>query len=118
LGDNDNDLEQGGADRVVGTTVVDQGQDADDDKSNFPLKDLSCLVLIGIVLATATAIKSLLNCLSNFEWTSARTTSEKKKSEWTEAYKMKWHDSKEQERYQAASQVHAIVFAQLGALSH
>jgi hypothetical protein len=56
--------------------------------------------------------------MSNFERTSARTTSEKKKSEWTEAYKMKWHDLKEEERYQAASQVHAIVFAQLGALSH
>jgi hypothetical protein len=55
--------------------------------------------------------------MSNLERTSARTTSEKKKSECTEAYKMKWHDLKEQERYQAASQVHAIFFAQLGALS-
>jgi hypothetical protein len=56
LGDDD-DLEQGGADRVAGTIVMDQGQDADDDdKSNLPLKALSCLVLIGIVLATATAI--------------------------------------------------------------
>jgi hypothetical protein len=42
----------------------------------------------------------------------------KKKSEWTEAYKMKWHDLKNTERYEAASQVHAVVFAQIGALAH
>jgi hypothetical protein len=56
LGDDDDDIEQGGADRVAGTIVVDQGQDADNNKSNLPLKVLSCLVLIRIVLATATAI--------------------------------------------------------------
>ena len=42
----------------------------------------------------------------------------KKKSEWTENKRMRWHDLKEQERYEAASQVHAVVFAQLGALGH
>jgi hypothetical protein len=58
--------------------------------------------------------------MSNFEAQSSRLISaqEKKRSEWTETRKMKWHDLKEQERYQAASQVHAVVFAQLGALGH
>ena len=31
---------------------------------------------------------------------------------------MKWHDLTETERSEAASQVHAVVFAQLGALAH
>jgi hypothetical protein len=56
--------------------------------------------------------------MANFERPSARTASQKKKSEWTETYKMKWHDLKDQERCEAASQVHAVVFAQLGALAH
>ena len=33
-------------------------------------------------------------------------------------HKMKWHDLSAQERVSAASQVHAVVFAQLGALAH
>lgn len=56
--------------------------------------------------------------MTNFERPSARTAKDKKKSEWTEAYKMKWHDLNDQERCEAASQVHALVFAQLGALAH
>jgi hypothetical protein len=58
--------------------------------------------------------------MGNFERPSNRNLSStsKKKSEWTQAYKMKWHDLNDQERGQAASQVHAVVFAQLGALGH
>ena len=32
--------------------------------------------------------------------------------------KMKWHDLSLDERAEAASQVHAVIFAQLGALAH
>ena len=41
-----------------------------------------------------------------------------KKSEWMEARKLQWHDLTHAERSEAASQVHAVVFAQLGALAH
>ena len=55
--------------------------------------------------------------MTNFERPSL-TRAEKKKSEYgTESSNMKWHDLNEEERYQAASQVHAVVFAQIGALS-
>jgi len=40
------------------------------------------------------------------------------KSEWTEWRKLKWHDLTHKERAEAAAQVHAVVFAQLGALAH
>lgn len=39
-------------------------------------------------------------------------------SEWTETRKMKWHDLNQKDRSEAAAQVHAVVFAQLGALAH
>ena len=39
-----------------------------------------------------------------------------KKSE--SARKVKWHDLSLDERAEAASQVHAVIFAQLGALAH
>jgi hypothetical protein len=58
--------------------------------------------------------------MTNFDSETNRkiTSSEKKRSEWTETRKMKWHDLKHEERYEAASQVHAVVFAQLGSLGH
>jgi hypothetical protein len=58
--------------------------------------------------------------MANFEENSSRviSSSEKKKSEWTEFHTTKWHDLGQQERVEAASQVHAVVFAQLGALGH
>lgn len=39
-------------------------------------------------------------------------------SEWGQVRKTKWHDLNSTERVEAASQVHAIVFAQLGCLAH
>jgi hypothetical protein len=54
--------------------------------------------------------------MSNFEQ-SGRNTSERK-SEWTQTRKTKWFDLNYTERIEAASQVHAVVFAQLGALAH
>jgi len=39
-------------------------------------------------------------------------------SEWTETRKLKWHDLTQKDRSEAAAQVHAVVFAQLGALAH
>ena len=39
-------------------------------------------------------------------------------SEWAQTRKTKWHDLNSTERVEAASQVHAVVFAQLGALAH
>lgn len=58
--------------------------------------------------------------IANIEGPSSRmvTATTKKRSEWTETYTTKWHDLKEAERYQAASQVHAVVSAQLGAMCH
>ena len=58
--------------------------------------------------------------MANFERPSSRilTATTKKRSEWTEANKMKWYDLRDPDRYEAASQVHAIVFAQLGTLAH
>lgn len=52
--------------------------------------------------------------MSNFD----REASNANQSEWTETRKMKWHDLTLNERAEAASQVHAVVFAQLGALAH
>jgi len=40
------------------------------------------------------------------------------RSEWTEQRKIRWHDLSHSERCEASSQVHAVVFAQLGALAH
>jgi hypothetical protein len=40
------------------------------------------------------------------------------KSEWAEQMKFKWHDLRPDERLMASSQVHAVIFAQLGALAH
>jgi hypothetical protein len=57
--------------------------------------------------------------VANIEGTSSRivTATTKQRSEWTDSYSTKWHDLKEAERYQAASQVHAVVCAQVGAMS-
>jgi hypothetical protein len=54
--------------------------------------------------------------MANFERTPSRDIV--KKSEWMETKKLQWHDLTHAERAEAASQVHAIVFAQLGALAH
>ncbi|CAJ1900590.1 unnamed protein product [Cylindrotheca closterium] len=58
--------------------------------------------------------------MENFDHHSERTKvrTYKKKGEWTENTKLKWHDLRDSDRYDAASQVHAIVFAQLGTLAH
>lgn len=42
----------------------------------------------------------------------------RQKSEWTQQRKTVWHDLSYRERIEAASQVQAVVFAQLGALAH
>lgn len=52
--------------------------------------------------------------MSNFE----RNNRSVRRSEWTQSRKTKWHDLNYTERVEAASQVHAVVFAQLGALAH
>jgi hypothetical protein len=39
-------------------------------------------------------------------------------TEWREGRKIQWYDLTSAERTEAASQVHAVVFAQLGALAH
>ena len=58
--------------------------------------------------------------LSNFEenFNRALSAEAKKRMEWMESHKMRWHDMCEKDRIEAASQVHAVVFAQLGALGH
>lgn len=58
--------------------------------------------------------------MDNFDGPSSRLTTGtiKKKSEWTESNKLRWHDLRDPEKYEAASQVHAIVFARLGTLAH
>jgi hypothetical protein len=57
--------------------------------------------------------------LSNFECDSLKTmtTEKKERSEWTETHKTRWHDLTEVEQYQAASQVNAVVFAQVSAMT-
>jgi hypothetical protein len=54
--------------------------------------------------------------MSNFERSSSKDLG--RNSEWTQTRKTKWHDLTYTERIEAASQVHAVVFAQLGALAH
>lgn len=57
--------------------------------------------------------------MSNFEGKSVVNRGRGgQKSEWTEMRKKKWFDLSNKERVQAASQVQAVVFAQLGALAH
>jgi hypothetical protein len=53
--------------------------------------------------------------LSNFERQSKRAS---RQSEWAETRKIRWYDLNYTERIEAASQVHAVVFAQLSALAH
>ena len=53
--------------------------------------------------------------MANFD-TKSRMAHEQ--SEWTETRKLKWHDLTQKDRSEAAAQVHAVVFAQLGALAH
>ena len=57
--------------------------------------------------------------LSNFERNSQEpmTTENKERSEWTEAQKTRWHDLTEVERYQAASQVNSVVFAEVSTMT-
>lgn len=57
--------------------------------------------------------------MSNFERDSNKIVSDTKKerSEWTETHQTRWHDLTEKERYEAASQVHAVVFAQVGEMA-
>ena len=45
------------------------------------------------------------------------TTEKKERSEWTESPKTRWHDLTEVERYQAAAQVNAVVFAEVSAMT-
>ena len=57
--------------------------------------------------------------MSNFERDSNKivTDTKKERSEWTETHQTRWHDLTEKERYEAASQVHAVVFAQVGEMA-
>lgn len=43
---------------------------------------------------------------------------QKGQSEWMETRKIKWYDLSPADRMEAAQQVHAVIFAQLGALAH
>ena len=56
--------------------------------------------------------------MSNFERQKRAQAPSGKKSEWAQTHKTKWHDLSYTERIEAAAQVHAVVFAQLGALAH
>eukprot|EP00536_Pseudo-nitzschia_multiseries_P012161 jgi/Psemu1/207795/e_gw1.448.53.1 len=57
--------------------------------------------------------------MSNFERLSDKTVTaeNKERSEWTEATKTRWHDLTRDERDEAASQVNAIVFAQVSTMA-
>lgn len=56
--------------------------------------------------------------MQNFERSIQHSNPNDLSSEWTERRKLKWHDLNHVERSEAATQVHAVVFAQLGALAH
>ncbi len=57
--------------------------------------------------------------MTNFEKQKiSRARQIRQNSEWGQVRKTKWHDLNSVERVEAASQVHAIVFAQLGSLAH
>lgn len=57
--------------------------------------------------------------MSNFEKQKVAIARKiRQNSEWAQTRKTKWHDLNSTERVEAASQVHAVVFAQLGALAH
>ncbi|KAL3916616.1 MAG: hypothetical protein SGILL_005097 [Bacillariaceae sp.] len=58
--------------------------------------------------------------MANFERASSKivTSTNKKRSEWTQTHKTRWHDLSIPERYEAASQIHAVVYAQLGEMSN
>jgi len=55
--------------------------------------------------------------MQNFQPT-VNNNSKNQSSEWMENRKVKWHDLTHAERSEAATQVHAVVFAQLGAIAH
>mmetsp|Transcript_57236 Transcript_57236/g.63936 ORF Transcript_57236/g.63936 Transcript_57236/m.63936 type:complete len:942 (-) Transcript_57236:401-3226(-) len=57
--------------------------------------------------------------MSNFarDSTNIVTNTKKERSEWTETYQMRWHDLTEKERYEAASQVHFVVFTQISEMA-
>jgi len=66
------------------------------------------------------SIKEKLNyscVLSNFQRDRMMTTENKERSEWAETPKTRWHDLTEAERYQAASQVNAVVFEQVSTMA-
>lgn len=57
--------------------------------------------------------------MANFDKSrQVRNSQERKQSEWTDLRKTRWYDLTQTERVEAASQVQAVVFAQLGALAH
>lgn len=57
--------------------------------------------------------------MSNFSRRITHKKQQKKSSsEYAQTRKTKWHDLSYTERIEAAAQVHAVVFAQLGALAH
>lgn len=56
--------------------------------------------------------------MANFDKSRRATSGKERKSEWTQTRKTKWYDLTYTERIEAASQVQAVVFAQLGALAH
>jgi len=53
--------------------------------------------------------------MQNFDRADRRNSN---RSEWAQTRKLRWFDLTHAERSEAASQVHAVVFAQLGALAH
>lgn len=55
--------------------------------------------------------------MSNFERKKSKDETDHS-SEWADSHKTKWFDLSPIERTEAASQVHAVVCAQLGALAH
>jgi len=56
--------------------------------------------------------------MNNFEKIRLSDNRDQRQSEWRQTRKTKWYDLSHKERVQAASQVQAVVFAQLGALAH
>jgi hypothetical protein len=56
--------------------------------------------------------------MQNYERASSRQGKNSGNSEWSQQKKLLWHDLNHAERSEAATQVHAVVFAQLGALAH
>ena len=97
--------------------VQEEGEDKDDRSKRIYPKDHLCSHPIWLDEDFWT--QALFQCVTDSLSNSGVVMRVKvKKSSAPKGNKMKWHDLRPMDRVDAAAQVHAVIFAQLGALAH